>query len=115
MSDDPDIIPSPSPALSADPQPASARPGLHAPEPAAIDHTWWDRLHQTIDLESLLSSARQVRRLYRDSRDAGEWSAEIEPRLRIAEAMILEALDDDPANRVAAEYLRQIEWVTKRH
>jgi hypothetical protein len=102
----------------ANPQPASLRPGETDPigdVPDHIDHGWWDRIHGTMDLGSLLSAALRIRRVYREPDTAQEWS-QIMPGLRLAREMLLEELDHDPDNVMIMEYYHQVEYaLTGRH
>jgi hypothetical protein len=86
--------------------PASVRPGLHVPCPPARDPHWFDRLSATMNIEEVLSAARACHRA-RQPRAEPDWP-DIEARLRLARAILLDALNEQPHNRTAVELLNQI-------
>jgi hypothetical protein len=95
----------------AEPQPASCRPGPHAPQPVVRDPDWWTLVESHLDLAQLLAEGRRLKRMSYGHHhlilsDPGV--LEVYRRLELAEAMVLDAQQAKPSSRTAAIYLNQI-------
>lgn len=95
-----------SPVASPSPMPASSRPGEKAPTPVPVDTIWYDRLRDHLDIDALLAASRACHR-GRHYTSSPEW-ADIYPRLKLAEAMLTDAVRQHPESATLAEYSRQV-------
>lgn len=103
---DPDMTPLHLPTASPQPQPAADRPHPVAPKPVSTDPAWWAHLDEHCDIEHLLVQESAYRNARRPWDQPGY--REHRRKLRIAQIILLEALDHDPADRLAVAYLSMV-------
>lgn len=113
MSDEDITPPHGMPIASAEPQPARERPHPTAPQPRAADPKWWADLDEKMNIEHVIAEVGMFRR-YREPWNAPGFAAH-RRNLRVAKVILLEALDTDPADRLATAYLALINRALEHH